>query len=223
MLLQRLRDKEGCEECDQWCITTFKRRSESGKCKTVRSNVHELRFCSRECRDECKKTKNRGPVRGPASLDHVQIVSLYRTLRDIQPWCAVLMLLQLFTGEHISAAIKYTWDGIEEKAQRSAYFAPFKRFLYKWSQVTTPLVSKPQGPLFPGWSKDPQKRPDRAYRKALGKAKTCLDLQLSLSVAVKNSADEWKRCKEWTRFQYVIQEVERVSRKKATRATHQAN
>ena len=59
------------------------------KCKTVRSNVHELRFCSQKCRAKCKKTKNRGPVRGPASLDHVQIVSLYRALRDIQPWCAL--------------------------------------------------------------------------------------------------------------------------------------
>lgn len=30
------------------------------------------------------------------------------------------------------------------------------------------------------------------------------------AVAVKNSADEWKRCKEWTRFRCVIRGVGRI-------------
>ena len=49
---------------------------------------------------------------GRAAMDREQVATLFGIMKELAPWSAVLMLLQLFIGERVDAARQCTWQWI---------------------------------------------------------------------------------------------------------------
>lgn len=96
-------------------------------------------------------------------MDQSQVAILFETMRQLAPWSAVLMLLQLFIGERADAARNCTWGWLKHldsaknpsesipqisipKVNRKTtprditLFAPFAALLQDWS-TTNPLTA----------------------------------------------------------------------------------
>ena len=52
----------------------------------------------------------RGARAGRAAMDREQTATLFGAMKELAPWSAILMLLQLFIGELLDAARHCTWQ-----------------------------------------------------------------------------------------------------------------
>ena len=100
LCLQKMMATGGCEKC--WPKPTSSKRRRARRilqkasrrlpsCELLQRGAHLRALCTKTA-----TTLKRG---WPAAMDREQVATLFGVMKELAPWSAVLMLLQLFIGE----------------------------------------------------------------------------------------------------------------------------
>ena len=166
--LRKCRSKADVKNCGQ-DLQLSRDDIEESACRDLRGSCRVVRFCCQKHKQLGKKEQQKScPGSGRAPLNQDQVVKLFNCLVGRgAPWCAVLVLIQLFAGDRADAIRRVTWSWFSNLEPSSmgtpklkipkanaktvpreiAFYAPMAHLLWRWRDQT-PLQA-PGGQTWP--------------------------------------------------------------------------